>query len=780
MDSNEGTLIYTERVRQLMKRLEVEHFGESFGVFLHFELRLTPTKILEISQAASKTYNKLLDRYESKVLLYDPYRKHNFVNVPRVAPPCTKLKASIVSIESRLGVNASEDGRIAFKDFETVLQELLAHDPGRHLMPSLACIREQKIVVPIVIQWDGTGFGAQQFNTIAVNNPYLPKSPANLYVFGLGNCKDDKGGTLRLLGPNRAKINALVDAARQGKEAPSVGGGVHIKPWFVTDTAALRHGEHIAKSGFCGCSADKALRELPEKPETVEQMLAMLRTDCISPTALDRDIKSHSIVPGESIPRPCTGKDCKFAHNPATAMAEYVAFRAEEKRLASDTTKAGKAAFSKWRMAHADRHDNVQPGEYGEPMIRHDLDDQLLDGLHVAELNLPKVIMKYSLLENSSDDARDLMSAKLAEWNHPLDTRRKDNNRDSRAKWFTGAKFHTFCTGEGGSPGGPVAIAELTWIVAEDMRVNGTGACLPCDSASAPEKSAGQAAQPGKGGKSKSGLGRGGFFSRLDSDQKAAGKKSASDKPKADGVEHSPTALERAADPAKLQLIRKVYGSRGQTVINILLSWDGFFGWYYPFKEGVPFMCPMETRYPRALDNCRRAIDMQEIVERVSIRRHKSYLYHGAVYKMTRDILAVGNTSAMDTSALEMQNATTKRTATAQGAKRLVTTSSGQQLKPMRGVTEGPAQLVQTKGYSSTLSLSTMKKVLGAQSLRRDDAPVSIPDARRKERLMVTGRSKHKSTGVKPERAEGAIEPCKDSALNAYVRLLEAQGYGLE
>ena len=78
------------------------------------------------------------------------------------------------------------------------------------------------------------------------------------------------------------------------------------------------------------------------------------------------------------------------------------------------------------------------------------------------------------------------------------------------------------------------------------------------------------------------------------------------------------------------------------------------------------------------------------------------------------------------------------------------------------------------------MSLSTMKKVLGAQSLQQAVAPrVSIPDARRKERFMMTARRKRKSSGVKPERAEGAIEPCKDSVLNESVRLLE-DGYGLD
>ena len=43
------------------------------------------------------------------------------------------------------------------------------------------------------------------------------------------------------------------------------------------------------------------------------------------------------------------------------------------------------------------------------------------------------------------------------------------------------------------------------------------------------------------------------------------------------------------------------YGSRAQTIINILLAWDGFLAWYYPLKDSIPFMCPVPMREERAL-----------------------------------------------------------------------------------------------------------------------------------------------------------------------------------
>ena len=50
-------------------------------------------------------------------------------------------------------------------------------------------------------------------------------------------------------------------------------------------------------------------------------------------------------------------------------------------------------------------------------------------------------------------------------------------------------------------------------------------------------------------------------------------------------LKHIPTALELAADPAELQIIRDLYGSRAQTLINTLLAFDGYFQWYYPLKD---------------------------------------------------------------------------------------------------------------------------------------------------------------------------------------------------
>lgn len=444
---------YFDNVQTLMKNLQTEHYGKTFALFLHYDLHLTFSKILALSQAACKLYNHKTDRYESKPLLAHKYNSRLVINVPRVAPPASVMWPLERSIESELGVLSSEDGRLAFKLFANVLEEVLEQDAGKMGMPALDAFVDGKTRLPLVICLDATGYGRQQFNTISCRNPYMSASAQHLRTFGVGNCNDNREGSARLLGPNLQAINEMIKLKLESEEAKQCTsvtlktGAISVRPdiLVVQDLAALRHCEHIANSGWCCCSRDFALRTTPScKPETVEQMRNLLR-ECHAPTRLERFIWSHSPVPGEQLPRPCSAPGCTFAHEPAFAAQELADLLNEEAQLSADQSKAGKAAFSRWRMAHARCHFNVQPGLYGRPLFEHDLSDQILDSLHYGELGVPKTPWKHGILNNSSDDARQAISDKLAEWKHPLDCRRKDDGRVRAQKWFTGEAWSSFC-----------------------------------------------------------------------------------------------------------------------------------------------------------------------------------------------------------------------------------------------------------------------------------------------------------------------------------------------
>ena len=242
-------------------------------------------------------------------------------------------------------------------------------------------------------------------------------------------------------------------------------------------------------------------------------------------------------------------------------------------------------------------------------------------------------------------------------------------------------------------------------------------------------------------------------------------------------MERTPTRLEREADPADLALIREQFGSRAQTLINILLSWDGFLNWYFPLKDSVPFMCPLPLREERALSNMQLAVDMFEIYERVTIRNSKSFMPHAAVFKMTQDILIVGDIWAVDLSPLELLNAVLKRVAEESGSRHIEYCNVEEQRKPLRSGAEGPARLVSTSRMSNTMAVSTMNHILMQNTLRRGDGEFRVPDSRRTERLLQTGRTKHLSAGLKQEKVgvEEIYNPRKDSCVKAFARLLRSE-----
>ena len=84
--------LYYARVQALVLQLQTEHYGEVFGLFLHYEMNLTFDKMHRLNQAGSKVYHKGTDKNTSKALLYNPYLKddpkgrRNFIKV-RAPPP---------------------------------------------------------------------------------------------------------------------------------------------------------------------------------------------------------------------------------------------------------------------------------------------------------------------------------------------------------------------------------------------------------------------------------------------------------------------------------------------------------------------------------------------------------------------------------------------------------------------------------------------------------------------------------------------------------------------
>ena len=74
------------------------------------------------------------------------------------------------------------------------------------------------------------------------------------------------------------------------------------------------------------------------------------------------------------------------------------------------------------------------------------------------------------------------------------------------------------------------------------------------------------------------------------------------------------------------------------------------------------------------------------------------------------------------------------------------------------------------------MAISTLKRLLGAQLLRRGDGLLALPGSKRKEReRLLAGRSSLATSLVKLERPGVDYSPRHDTCLKAFVRLLAAQ-----
>ena len=82
----EGFDLYFTAVSKLMKKLEEEDFGESFALFLHYELRMPLPLIHRLVQAASKRFDREKGSYVGKVLLHHPWVKANTIEVCHTPP----------------------------------------------------------------------------------------------------------------------------------------------------------------------------------------------------------------------------------------------------------------------------------------------------------------------------------------------------------------------------------------------------------------------------------------------------------------------------------------------------------------------------------------------------------------------------------------------------------------------------------------------------------------------------------------------------------------------
>ena len=178
-----------------------------------------------------------------------------------------------------------------------------------------------------------------------------------------------------------------------------------------------------------------------------------------------------------------------------------------------------------------------------------------------------------------------------------------------------------------------------------------------------------------------------------------------------------PCIIERDADAADLKIIRELYGSRSQTIINALLSFDAYFEWYYALKEDSPSIFSSKVeREACALDNMQKAIKMHEIFERLAIRNHGSYVVPPARRNLQGD--SRHHPGGRRVVFLPLAARAPERRDQADGHARRISAASDVECRA--DASQGAwrrgagAHHCKTKGYSTSMAVSTLKRLLGA------------------------------------------------------------------
>ena len=92
----------------------------------------------------------------------------------------------------------------------------------------------------------------------------------------------------------------------------------------------------------------------------------------------------------------------------------------------------------------------------------------------------------------------------------------------------------------------------------------------------------------------------------------------------------------------------------------------------------------------------------------------------------------------------------------------------------------GTRYIITTRGYGTTMALSTLRKLLSKRYLREGDGLFSVPESRRRERLFgQTGSGRLscvRAASACMELLGSDYDPRKDTCLKAFVRQLAANG----
>jgi hypothetical protein len=188
-------------------------------------------------------------------------------------------------------------------------------------------------------------------------------------------------------------IAPRIGPAACARSSVSVGGvSVPAETVVCLDYSAARstYGRRAGKNAHTTIEDVHAVLKLPEGCESARAFELLgdfapwLKVDALSNDA-------HS---PKTFPFRCRRRGCGVTIRDQAACDKL---KAELASLKADKTVDGKTAYAKAVALHADIHGQQMPGQH--PVTEILTSNSILDLLHAMELNLPKVAMKYSILD---------------------------------------------------------------------------------------------------------------------------------------------------------------------------------------------------------------------------------------------------------------------------------------------------------------------------------------------------------------------------------------------
>jgi len=209
----------------------------------------------------------------------------------------------------------------------------------------------------------------------------------------------------------------------------------------------------------------------------------------------------------------------------------------------------------------------------------------------------------------------------------------------------------------------------------------------------------------------------------------------------------------------------------------------------YAYHPDVSLTCSQEVVDEFALAMCRCSCDYQEMLIRVSAGALKAYYSHGFAKRVIAQIFLVKDMWAYNLSALELNNAATKRTATSNASKHLTTTTEGTTTAPagrnqVKAAEEEGSTLktkvVITKGYSTSMAYQTVTHRGAALEVKRSGTGIASRETERLFGVFGPGRVKRQRAGPKlANMGKVYLDPIDDTALACFIRRMKEKSASL-